>query len=116
MIIDGRFEHNHAEPDDRTVQRLKVRQECKRKATDEPRERPNKIIMGEIATQDSTELVPEDVKSVRQAHPNTGKLCAIVPSLVSIVRNCNVTKWGHRGRDRMVVGFTITYAISANHD
>jgi hypothetical protein len=67
MIIDGRFEHNHGEPDDRTVQRLKVRQECKRKATDEPGERPNKIIMGEIARQDSTELLPEDVKSVRQA-------------------------------------------------
>jgi len=26
MIIDGRFQHNHTEPDDRTVQRLKVRQ------------------------------------------------------------------------------------------
>ena len=26
MIIDGRFQHNHAEADDRTVQRLKVRQ------------------------------------------------------------------------------------------
>jgi hypothetical protein len=26
MIIDGRFEHNHTERDDRTVQRLKVRQ------------------------------------------------------------------------------------------
>jgi hypothetical protein len=52
MIIDGRYEHNHGEPDDRTVQRLKVRQECK--------------------------------------HPNTGKLCAIVPSLLAIVRNCNV--------------------------
>jgi hypothetical protein len=67
MIIDGRYEHNHGEPDDITVQRLKVRQECKRKATDESGERPNKIIMGEIARQDSTELVPEDVKSVRQA-------------------------------------------------
>ena len=62
MIIDGRFEHNHAEPDDRTVQRLKVRQ-----GYDEPGERPNKIIMGEIARQDSTELVPEDVKYVRKA-------------------------------------------------
>ena len=34
---------------------------------DEPGERPNKIIMGEIARQGSAELVPEDVKSVRQA-------------------------------------------------
>jgi len=23
--------------------------------------------------------------------------------------------WGHRGRDRMVVGFTTTYAISTYH-
>ena len=67
MIIDGRYEHNHGEPDDRTVQRLNVRQECKRKATDEAGERPSKIIMGEIARHDSTELVPEDVKYVRQA-------------------------------------------------
>ena len=67
MIIDGRFEHNHAESDDRTVQRLKGRQECKRTATDEPGKRPSKIIMDEIARQDSTELVPEDVKCVRQA-------------------------------------------------
>ena len=54
MIIDGRYEHNHGEPDDRTVQRLKVRQESKRKATDEAGERPNKIIMGEIARFDRT--------------------------------------------------------------
>ena len=67
MIIDGRYEHNHGEPDDRTVQRLKARQECKRKATDEAGERPSKIIMGEIARHDSTELVPEDVKYVPQA-------------------------------------------------
>jgi hypothetical protein len=24
-------------------------------------------------------------------------------------------RWGHRGRDHMVVGFTTTYAISAYH-
>ena len=48
-VLDGRFEHNHSEPDERLIQRHKVRQECKRKASDEPGERPNKIIMTEIA-------------------------------------------------------------------
>jgi hypothetical protein len=37
-----------------------------RKASDEPGERPNKIIMTEIAKQDTTDLLPGDVKSVRQ--------------------------------------------------
>ena len=32
-----------------------------------------------------------------------------VNSLISI------SKWGHHGRDRMVVGFTTTYAISTYH-
>jgi hypothetical protein len=48
-VLDGRFEHNHSEPDERLIQRHKVRQECKRKASDEPGERSNKIIMTEIA-------------------------------------------------------------------
>ena len=29
--------------------------------------------------------------------------------------NCEMTKRGCRGRDRMTVGFTTTYAISAYH-
>jgi hypothetical protein len=64
MVLDGRFDHNHSEPDERSIQRHKVRQECKRKASDEPGERPNKIIITEI---DTTDLLPGDVKSVRQA-------------------------------------------------
>jgi hypothetical protein len=63
MVLDGRFEHNHSEPDERSIQRHKVRQECKRKASDEPGERPNKIIITEI---DTTDLLPGDVKSVRE--------------------------------------------------
>ena len=65
-VLDGWFEHNHSEPDERLIQRHKVRQECKRKASDEPGERPNKIIMTEIAKQDTTDLLPGVVKSVRQ--------------------------------------------------
>jgi hypothetical protein len=44
-----------------------MRDRCKRKASDEPGERPNKIIMTEIAKQDTTDLLPGDVKSGRQA-------------------------------------------------
>jgi hypothetical protein len=49
------------------TQKHKVRQECNRKASDELGERPNKIIMTEIAKQNTTVLLPGDVKSVRQA-------------------------------------------------
>ena len=62
MVLGGRFEHNHSEPDERSIQRHKVRQECKRKDSDEPGERPNKIIMTEIAKQDKTDLLPGDVR------------------------------------------------------
>jgi hypothetical protein len=56
----------HSESDERWIQRHKVHQESKRKASVEPGERPNKIIMTEIAKQDTTDLLPGDVKSVRQ--------------------------------------------------
>ena len=67
MVLDGRFELNHSESDERSIQRHKVRQVCKRKASDEPRERPNKIIMTEMAKQDTPDLLTGDVKSVKQA-------------------------------------------------
>ena len=50
----------------RSSQRHKGRQESKLKASDEMGERPNKIIMTEIAKQDTTDLLQSDVKSVRQ--------------------------------------------------
>ena len=65
MVLEGRFEHNHSEPDERSIQRHNVRHECKRVALDEPGERPNKIIMTEIAKQDTTDPLSSDVKSVR---------------------------------------------------
>ena len=36
IILDGRFEHDHAAPDRRNIERQRVRQTCKRKAEDEP--------------------------------------------------------------------------------
>lgn len=67
MVLDGRFEHSHEEPENRTIQRQKIRDSCKRKAEEEPGERPAKIIMSEIGKAESEELLPSDVKSVRQA-------------------------------------------------
>jgi len=49
MVLDSRFEHNHSGPDERSIQRHKVRQACTRLTSDEPGERPNKIFMTEIA-------------------------------------------------------------------
>jgi len=48
-------------------------------------------------------------------YPTTGHSICIVLTYMMIY--CNVCKWfwGRRGRDRMVVGFTTTYAISAYH-
>ena len=75
MVLDGQFEHNHSEPDERSIQRHKVHQECKRKALDEHGERPNKIIMTDIVKQDTTDLLPGDVKSVRHAIYNVPRTC-----------------------------------------
>lgn len=62
MMLHGRFELNNSEQDERSIQRHKGGQECKRKASDEPRERPNNIIMTEAAKQNTTDLLPGDVK------------------------------------------------------
>ena len=67
MILGGRFEHNHVEPDTRKLERQKVRQNCKRKAAEEPSERPSKLIVSEIEKNEVNELLPQDIKSVRQA-------------------------------------------------
>jgi hypothetical protein len=48
IILDGRLEHDHAQPDRRNIERQRVRQACKRKAEDEPSERPSKLIIKEI--------------------------------------------------------------------
>ena len=53
----------------------------------------------------------QEIQNINTRHipPNIrSKLCC----LLSLT---NTTGWGHCGRDRMVVGFTTTYAISANY-
>ena len=67
MILGGRFEHNHAEEDDRTLERQVLRQTCKKKATEEPCEKPYKLIISEVEKNQNSELLPQDVRAVRQA-------------------------------------------------
>lgn len=67
MILDGKMEHNHEADDDRKTERHKLRQECKRKAEEQPTERPKKIIIAETGKIGNHELIPEDVSAVRQA-------------------------------------------------
>ena len=57
IILDGRLEHDHAESDRRNIERQRVRQACKRKAEDEPSERPSKLIIKEIDKVGVNELV-----------------------------------------------------------
>ena len=57
IILDGRLEHDHAEPGRRNIERQRVRQACKRKAEDEPSERPSKLIIKEIEKVGVNELV-----------------------------------------------------------
>ena len=44
MILGGRFGHDHAEEEDKTIERQALRQTYKQKAVAEPCERPNKLI------------------------------------------------------------------------
>ena len=67
LILGGRLEHDHDEPERRTIERQKVRHACKRKAEDEPSERPSKLIIKEIEKVGTDELVSQDITSVRQA-------------------------------------------------
>ena len=36
MILEGRFDHDHVEEEDRTIERQALRQTCKQKAVAEP--------------------------------------------------------------------------------
>ena len=67
MVLEGRFEHNHSEPDERDIERQQIRQHCKRKAIEESSERPSKLIIQEIEKNNSEEMLPKDIISVRQA-------------------------------------------------
>ena len=69
MVLDGRYSSINilSQMRDQFKDIKFVRQEYKSKASDEPGERSNKIIMTEIDKQDTTCLLPGDVKSVRHA-------------------------------------------------
>ena len=47
IVLGGRFDHCHEEPNQRNIEKQKVRTECKRKAEEEPCERPCKLIIQE---------------------------------------------------------------------
>ena len=69
-ILNENIHHNHEEDSTRTTERQRLRQQCKRKATDDPYERPSKIIMKEISNeheQSESQLIPKDIVSVRMA-------------------------------------------------
>lgn len=51
----------------RQTERQKIRENCKRKATEDMSERPSKVILKEIQNNDTGELIPQDLVSVRQA-------------------------------------------------
>ena len=44
MILGGRFDRDHVEEEDRTIERQALRQTCKQKAVAEPCERPYKSV------------------------------------------------------------------------
>ena len=67
VILGGQFEHNHAEEDDRTLERQVLRQTCKKKATEEPCEKPYKLIISEVEKNQNSELLPQGVRALRQA-------------------------------------------------
>jgi hypothetical protein len=66
MILGGYFNHTYGEIDTRSVERQRIRQGCKRKATEEPSERPYKIIINEIQKTNPAKILLQDITSVRQ--------------------------------------------------
>ena len=62
MVLGGRFDHCNEEPNQRNFEKQKVRTECKRKADEEPCERPCKLIIQEIEKQNLTEILPKNIR------------------------------------------------------
>jgi len=59
--------HSHNTVENRDIQRQIVRNNCKRKATECISERPNKIIRRELMAVETTELLHNDVSSIRKS-------------------------------------------------
>ena len=52
---------------------------------------------------------------VEEGWSSTGTKNSFSHSILLYIRLDSYLLWGSRGRDRMIVGFTATYAISAYH-
>ena len=57
MILGGQFDQCQEEPNQKNIEKQKVRTECKRKAEEEPCERPCKRIIQETEKQNPTEIL-----------------------------------------------------------
>ena len=62
MVLGGRYDHCHEEPNQRNIEKQKVRTEYKWKAEEEPCERPCKLTIQEIEKQNLTEILPKDIR------------------------------------------------------
>ncbi|KAL8594674.1 hypothetical protein ACOMHN_052407 [Nucella lapillus] len=63
----ARLEHTYDQDSQASIERQQIRTMCKRKAVDDISERPSKIILTELTNRPDGELVPKDVKAVRQS-------------------------------------------------
>lgn len=66
-IVWSRLDHNHDPVSADSVTRQILITECKRKAAGNLTERPSKVILKEIVSKPDTDLVPKDLKAIRQA-------------------------------------------------
>ena len=68
----------HSEEDERTLDRQKLRTSCKRKAAEDPCEKPAKVIISQV--EKDCALLPKDVIAVRQAiYRQQRKTMSILP-------------------------------------
>ena len=72
MVLGGRFDNCHEQSNQRNIEKQKVRNGCKRKAEEEPCERPCKLIIQEIEKQNLTEILHKDTgaRCVRKRKKN----------------------------------------------
>ena len=86
MILGGRFDHDHVEDEDRTIEMKTLRQTCKQKAIAEPCERPNKLITRSVNRGNGASTLQNSSSWPRKSGENiranvTPKLSANAPLL-----------------------------------
>lgn len=62
-ILKGNFEHNHEKPD---LEKSQLQERCKKRALENPDERPSKIIIRELKP-GKIDIIPKEMASIRQA-------------------------------------------------